>query len=364
MIYISSGDEISVQFVKSHIVPPQNREFYHRNEPTQNAPEFHTQSPAKNTTQNAPPPPRAMSESRYTHYTPSSAHTQPTKDSQTPDELRDAPALVLDLLQKMEADPASASASANQLRSWMHEREAAMPALLHYARMGSEETRRELKHLIVDTSALNTRVQAKIDEATRTAKLQSTLTELVVLHAYRCLASLTCFLAFALAGQILFALYGSPWVLPPLATWALPFVAVLWLGTLLRHMWLVTVRKPGFELSSCSNDEHVEQLLRDGVIRLLSCEWLRSSDVKVLRRRQEMPDAAFLSPARAAEVWREQRRLVAVLSYRWLTALDPDPHGAYLSTLREFLPTASAVRMPKCAPLMYLHPCPCGLFPS
>ena len=82
----------------------------------------------------------------------------------------------------------------------------------------------------------------------------------------------------------------------------------------------------------------MHQMLAEGHIRLVSCAWIRTHVVvNVLRRRQDLPSEAFLSPEEAAAVWERARRLVAVLSYRWLTALHPDPNGQHLVTLRAFL---------------------------
>ena len=79
-------------------------------------------------------------------------------------------------------------------------------------------------------------------------------------------------------------------------------------------------------------------MLADGTIRLLSVTWLRSTpEGTVLRRRQDLPDEAFLTPAQARSTYASGHRRVAVLSYRWLTKAHPDPAGQRLDTLRTCL---------------------------
>ena len=92
-------------------------------------------------------------------------------------------------------------------------------------------------------------------------------------------------------------------------------------------------------------------LLRDGTIRLLSCRWLLEevekalrphnpdSGLPVLRRKQEMPEEAFLPPEEAARVFDNGKRQVLVLSYGWLLTTEPDPRGERLALIRRFLAT-------------------------
>ena len=79
----------------------------------------------------------------------------------------------------------------------------------------------------------------------------------------------------------------------------------------------------------------IRECLLDGSIRLLRCAWLLSaeSDAELgrsasgdalLRRRQELPEAAFFAPSEAAALLDRADRSILVLSYRWLTAAHPD----------------------------------------
>ena len=97
-------------------------------------------------------------------------------------------------------------------------------------------------------------------------------------------------------------------------------------------------------------DRPVRDLLRDGTIRLLSCRWLledaeaalprsSASGLPVLRRKQEMPEEAFVPPEEAARVFDNGKRQVLVLSYGWLLATEPDPRGERLALIRRFLAT-------------------------
>ena len=78
----------------------------------------------------------------------------------------------------------------------------------------------------------------------------------------------------------------------------------------------------------------------DESIRLISVAWLLSQPAGfVLKRRQEMPDAAFVPAAEAVALFHAGK--VAVLSYRWLTALDPagkhaDPTGWHVAAVCDF----------------------------
>jgi lysylphosphatidylglycerol synthetase-like protein (DUF2156 family) len=78
-------------------------------------------------------------------------------------------------------------------------------------------------------------------------------------------------------------------------------------------------------------DGPIRERLLDGSIRLLRCAWLLSSEanaalgrsasgVVIMRRQQDLPEAAFFSPCKAAELFDRADRSVLVLSYRWLTA--------------------------------------------
>ena len=98
----------------------------------------------------------------------------------------------------------------------------------------------------------------------------------------------------------------------------------------------------------CDADGKVEELLKDGTIKLLSCDWLLGSaaedlteanslglDGKLpkLMRRQDLEKKlprAFLEVEEAEKIFKEKQRKVLVLSYGWLSAADPDPLGQRL----------------------------------
>ena len=95
-------------------------------------------------------------------------------------------------------------------------------------------------------------------------------------------------------------------------------------------------------------DDPVRERLADGTIRLLRCAWLLSADSDrhlgrdasgkvIMRRRQELPKEAFLSPSEAVQLFDGADRSILALSYRWLTREHPDPHGTALCAVRRFL---------------------------
>jgi hypothetical protein len=101
-------------------------------------------------------------------------------------------------------------------------------------------------------------------------------------------------------------------------------------------------------------DMRVRQRLADGTIRLLSCRWLLSDEsdpllirdpltnAVIMRRCQELPPEAFLSPSDAELLYMEGRRAVLVLTYPWQTVLHPDPEGTVLAELRRYLTATNA----------------------
>ena len=105
-------------------------------------------------------------------------------------------------------------------------------------------------------------------------------------------------------------------------------------------------------------DGPIRERLADGTIRLLSCAWLISaasdaylgrtaSGEVIMRRRQELPEEAFLSRSEATALLDLADRSILALSYRWLTAAHPDPHGTALFALRRFLRSEDGLS--KCA---------------
>lgn len=110
-------------------------------------------------------------------------------------------------------------------------------------------------------------------------------------------------------------------------------------------------------------DGPLRDRLTDGSIRLLKASWLLDTDASdphlgrdalthapVLRRRQELPRAAFCTAAEAYSLLARRDRSVLALSAAWLTPIHPDPHGHVLAALRRYLGQADA-RGNKCAVL-------------
>ena len=106
-------------------------------------------------------------------------------------------------------------------------------------------------------------------------------------------------------------------------------------------------------------DGPIRERLADGSIRLLSCAWLLSKDSDkylghdasgrvIMRRRQELPEKAFVTNEEAVALFDRADRSILALSYRWLTAAHPDPHGTALSAVRRFLRSDEA-DLSKCA---------------
>ena len=88
-------------------------------------------------------------------------------------------------------------------------------------------------------------------------------------------------------------------------------------------------------------DNDLKDHLREGVMRLISCEWLlqqpldwRLPRMQVLR--DEHPNA-LLPPSTAAALLERRDRSIFAVSHGWLSRGDPDPHGARLPVLRSYL---------------------------
>ena len=77
-------------------------------------------------------------------------------------------------------------------------------------------------------------------------------------------------------------------------------------------------------------------LLKNGTIRLVDIPWLleQASDWR-LRRLQDLPEAAFVSPSDASMLLDSGG--IGVVSYGWLTAHHPDPDGFHLDAIRRYL---------------------------
>ena len=75
--------------------------------------------------------------------------------------------------------------------------------------------------------------------------------------------------------------------------------------------------------------------LQDGSLLLLRVAWLvKQPSDWVLKRRQDMPEDAFYSPAEAFSLL--QRGMVAALSYRWLAATKNDPDRFHLNAVLDY----------------------------
>ncbi|EOD20386.1 hypothetical protein EMIHUDRAFT_242059 [Emiliania huxleyi CCMP1516] len=101
-------------------------------------------------------------------------------------------------------------------------------------------------------------------------------------------------------------------------------------------------------------DEPVHERLLAGDVRLLRCSWLMDHEASnaafdrdergtpIIRRLQDLPDAAFASPAEAEALYSAGERKVLVLSHGWQTPGHCDPHGTTLERVRAFLATKAA----------------------
>ena len=83
-------------------------------------------------------------------------------------------------------------------------------------------------------------------------------------------------------------------------------------------------------------EKELRECLEDGCILLLRVSWLLKQPADfTLKRRQELPVEAFLTPLEAVKALGTGR--VAVLSYRWLTGAHPDPEGFHVRAVVGFL---------------------------
>ena len=100
-------------------------------------------------------------------------------------------------------------------------------------------------------------------------------------------------------------------------------------------------------------DGSLSDRLRDGSVRLLRCNWLASpasdaflgrdaSGAVIMKRQQDMPEEAFVPCEEAVAMLERGDRSILALSYGWLTALHPDPHGTTLAAVRRFLDADAA----------------------
>ena len=93
-------------------------------------------------------------------------------------------------------------------------------------------------------------------------------------------------------------------------------------------------------------DQPMEPLLREGVIRLVRCAWLLDNpDVTITGiRRQDLPEAAFVSGVEAAALFASGQRKVLVLSYPWHSGRAADPTAITANAVRRYLATQTDAR--------------------
>jgi len=91
-------------------------------------------------------------------------------------------------------------------------------------------------------------------------------------------------------------------------------------------------------------DEQLLEVLETGIIRILAREWVRNQPdscliprMQELVARERLGERPFLEPKAAADLVRERRRGLGVLSYPWLSASHPDPYGARLRAVKRAL---------------------------
>lgn len=95
-------------------------------------------------------------------------------------------------------------------------------------------------------------------------------------------------------------------------------------------------------------DDPLRGRLADGTIRLLRVDWLISTAANldlgravngscIFRRRQELPDSAFVPEREAEFMLNRGTRSVLVLSHAWQSRVHPDPQGTTLAALRHYL---------------------------
>ena len=96
-------------------------------------------------------------------------------------------------------------------------------------------------------------------------------------------------------------------------------------------------------------DQPVFDILADGSLRLLCSRWVLDEATSnaalgcgpngecLMRRRQELPEEAFVPAGEAERLFRRGLRKIIVLSYGWLSYADPDPRGHRLASLRTYL---------------------------
>mmetsp|Transcript_44774 Transcript_44774/g.145479 ORF Transcript_44774/g.145479 Transcript_44774/m.145479 type:complete len:727 (+) Transcript_44774:1862-4042(+) len=122
----------------------------------------------------------------------------------------------------------------------------------------------------------------------------------------------------------------------------------------IRELWRLRRALADVDLSAILSfadskiDGPLADRLRDGSVRLLRSSWLASpasdaflgrdaSGAVIMKRQQDMPAEAFVPCEEAVAMLERGDRSILALSYGWLTALHPDPHGTTLAAVRRFL---------------------------
>lgn len=91
-------------------------------------------------------------------------------------------------------------------------------------------------------------------------------------------------------------------------------------------------------------DEQIWLNLKDGSIKLIRAEFLRSGALNRIKRRQELEALEkeqglhiFVPAKQAVKLLKKSKRKIGVLTYGWNTPGDPDPTGTYLAAVCRFL---------------------------
>lgn len=91
------------------------------------------------------------------------------------------------------------------------------------------------------------------------------------------------------------------------------------------------------ELKRLPPVDRAKRILQSGALRLLSATWLmKQGDSFIIRRMQDLPPEAFLSPEKAAEMFNVKWATI-VISYGWLSKKHPDPRGFHMKNVQKYL---------------------------
>mmetsp|Transcript_64553 Transcript_64553/g.112731 ORF Transcript_64553/g.112731 Transcript_64553/m.112731 type:complete len:460 (+) Transcript_64553:61-1440(+) len=89
----------------------------------------------------------------------------------------------------------------------------------------------------------------------------------------------------------------------------------------------------------------VEDLVKSGAIRFVDLSWLEDMHKagQILKRRQELPEEAFVPIETMLQFLEKKPYLIFVVSHGWLAEKHPDPKGMHLATLVQQLHGISGV---------------------